>query len=65
MSVDGPERVEDAADSNSYLAGSQALDALDRLVMSTESFFHPSNSGPWSLSVSKFLPACHYAHVMS
>ncbi|KAF8998336.1 hypothetical protein BDZ89DRAFT_1105652 [Hymenopellis radicata] len=28
-----------------YLAGSRALDSLARLIASTESFFHPSNSG--------------------
>ncbi|TDL28791.1 hypothetical protein BD410DRAFT_863415 [Rickenella mellea] len=38
-----------------YLAGSQALDSLDRLITSTESFFHPSNSGPWSLNLALFL----------
>lgn len=35
-----------------YMAGSKALDSLDRLITSTESFFHPSNSGPWTLAVS-------------
>lgn len=34
-----------------YLAGSKALDTLDRLITSTESFFHPSNSGQWSITV--------------
>lgn len=34
-----------------YIAGSKALDSLDRLITSTESFFHPSNSGPWSATV--------------
>ena len=34
-----------------FIAGSKALDFLDRLITSTESFFHPSNSGPWTLSV--------------
>ncbi|KAG6832246.1 hypothetical protein H0H92_004211 [Tricholoma furcatifolium] len=31
-----------------YLAGSKALDSLARLIASTESFFHPSNSGAWT-----------------
>lgn len=34
-----------------YLAGSRALDSLERLLTSTESFFHPSNSGSWSQPV--------------
>ncbi|KAF5384731.1 hypothetical protein D9757_006213 [Collybiopsis confluens] len=38
-----------------YLAGSKALDTLDRLITSTESFFHPSNSGQWSLTLTTFL----------
>ena len=35
-----------------YLAGSKALDSLARLIASTESFFHPSNSGTWTEDVS-------------
>jgi proteasome activator subunit 4 len=34
-----------------YIAGSKALDSLDRLITSIESFFHPSNTGMWTLSV--------------
>ena len=34
-----------------YLAGSRALDSLARLIVSTESFFHPSNSGTWTADV--------------
>lgn len=34
-----------------YLAGSRALDSLTRLIASTESFFHPSNSGAWTADV--------------
>jgi Proteasome-substrate-size regulator, mid region len=37
-----------------YLAGSKALDGLARLVASTESFFHPSNSGTWTVDVGIF-----------
>lgn len=33
------------------LAGSKALDSLARLIASTESFFHPSNSGNWTADV--------------
>lgn len=36
------------------LGGSKALDSLARLIASTESFFHPSNSGPWTNDVSYF-----------
>ena len=35
-----------------YLAGSKALDSFARLIASTESFFHPSNSGSWTEDVS-------------
>lgn len=34
-----------------YLAGSKALDSLARLIMSTESFFHPNNAGSWTTDV--------------
>lgn len=36
---------------STYLAGSKALDSLARLIASTESFFHPSNSGAWTSDV--------------
>lgn len=36
---------------HTYLAGSKALDSLARLIASTESFFHPSNSGNWTADV--------------
>ncbi|RDB28522.1 Proteasome activator complex subunit 4 [Hypsizygus marmoreus] len=39
----------------SYLAGSKALDSLARLIASTESFFHPSNSGAWTNDLSAFI----------
>lgn len=35
-----------------YLGGSIALDSLARMIASTESFFHPSNSGSWTNDVS-------------
>ncbi|XP_006454756.1 hypothetical protein AGABI2DRAFT_215246, partial [Agaricus bisporus var. bisporus H97] len=38
-----------------YLAGSKALDSLARLIASTESFFHPSNSGTWTQDLSAFI----------
>lgn len=34
-----------------YIAGSKAVESLDRLITSIESFFHPSNTGQWTLSV--------------
>lgn len=34
-----------------YIVGSKAVDSLDRLITSTESFFHPSNSGYWTTGV--------------
>ena len=38
-----------------YLAGSKALESLARLIASTESFFHPSNSGAWTSDVCEFV----------
>ncbi|KAL4243149.1 BLM10 family protein [Abortiporus biennis] len=56
MSVDGPIRdEEDGTSEDGYLAGSRALDSLDKLITSTESFFHPSNSGPWTLHLTNFM----------
>ncbi|KAJ7169566.1 hypothetical protein C8R46DRAFT_1162360 [Mycena filopes] len=34
-----------------YLAGSKALESLSQIIASTESFFHPSNSGPFTADV--------------
>ncbi|EIW86450.1 hypothetical protein CONPUDRAFT_78796 [Coniophora puteana RWD-64-598 SS2] len=62
MAVDGPVRGESAASSSSeasgqvgYRAGSKALDSLDKLITSLESFFHPSNHGHWSMILTNFL----------
>jgi hypothetical protein len=56
MAVDGPIREDTATPSGSkqagFVAGSKALDSLDKLLTSTESFFHPSNFGPWAIIVS-------------
>ncbi|KAF9535513.1 hypothetical protein CPB83DRAFT_841889 [Crepidotus variabilis] len=38
-----------------YLGGSKALDSLARMIASTESFFHPSNSGSWTADLSAFI----------
>lgn len=52
MSLDSPVRGENLSDPNAgCLAGSQALDSLDKLVTSTESYFHPSNAGHWTVAV--------------
>ncbi|KAK7058314.1 Proteasome activator BLM10 [Paramarasmius palmivorus] len=60
MSVDGP--VKDSAastpaepDERSYAGGSRAVDSLDRLITSIESYFHPSNHGLWTLGLTSFL----------
>ncbi|RPD81724.1 hypothetical protein L226DRAFT_527984 [Lentinus tigrinus ALCF2SS1-7] len=37
------------------LAGCKALDALVKLIASTESFFHPTNSGNWTNDLSAFV----------
>ncbi|KIK71342.1 hypothetical protein GYMLUDRAFT_33493 [Collybiopsis luxurians FD-317 M1] len=60
ISTDGPAREPSSQDGalsqqTGYLAGSKALDTLDRLITSTESFFHPSNSGQWSLMLTTFM----------
>jgi proteasome activator subunit 4 len=62
MAIDGPVRTELTQGEGKlpprqagYLAGSKAMESLDKFVTSTESFFHPSNSGIWSLSVRQLL----------
>lgn len=57
MALDGPIRDGDDASTQQigYLAGSRALDSLDRMITSTESYFHPSNAGHWTFLVSLFL----------
>ncbi|KAJ7785950.1 hypothetical protein B0H16DRAFT_1488659 [Mycena metata] len=64
MSVDGPARTSPTstppadgrlAPPMGFVAGSKALDTLDRLITSTESFFHPSNSGPYTIALTSFL----------
>ncbi|KAF9452549.1 hypothetical protein P691DRAFT_696832 [Macrolepiota fuliginosa MF-IS2] len=65
MSVDGEVRISTPVhrqDGNlpkqsGYIAGSRALDSLDKLITCTESFFHPSNSGPWTTLLTTFV---HY-----
>ena len=57
MTLDGPIREADSHNTSpsseltGFLAGSRALDALDKLITSTESYFHPSNAGHWTFSV--------------
>ncbi|KAI0034951.1 hypothetical protein K488DRAFT_76958 [Vararia minispora EC-137] len=38
-----------------YTGGSKALDSLVKLIASTESFFHPSNSGAWTSDLTAFI----------
>ncbi|KAF8807254.1 hypothetical protein BYT27DRAFT_7189352 [Phlegmacium glaucopus] len=38
-----------------YIGGSKAVETLDQLITSIESFFHPSNTGQWTLSLTTFL----------
>lgn len=61
MFLDGPIRsetqanVDESAQQSGFLAGSHALDSLDKLITSTESYFHPSNYGHWTLAASSFI----------
>ncbi|KAG2062138.1 hypothetical protein BDR06DRAFT_978583 [Suillus hirtellus] len=62
MALDGPIRGDSASTPGSpnsqpmgYLAGSKALDSLGKLITSTESFFHPSNSGHWTFTLTNLL----------
>ncbi|KIJ68675.1 hypothetical protein HYDPIDRAFT_106916 [Hydnomerulius pinastri MD-312] len=62
MAIDSPVRGDSATATpasqgglTGYLAGSKAMDSLDRLITSTESFFHPSNSGPYTMLLTNFL----------
>ncbi|KAF9535499.1 hypothetical protein CPB83DRAFT_841859 [Crepidotus variabilis] len=62
MSVDGNARDANPAaptgnlsQQKGYLAGSRALDSLDRMMTSFESYFHPSNTGPWTIALTTFL----------
>lgn len=55
MCADGRERDNEAASEEKaetgFVGGSRALDSLAKIITSAESFFHPSNSGHWTLSV--------------
>jgi proteasome activator subunit 4 len=44
----------------SYIGGSKALDSLVKLIASTESFFHPSNSGAWTADLTAFIKHVAY-----
>ncbi|KAF8527908.1 ARM repeat-containing protein [Hysterangium stoloniferum] len=63
MSVDGPPRVIQSQNNEGglenglkrFLAGSRGLDTLERLITSTETYFHPSNAGIWTLCLTTFL----------
>lgn len=43
--------------SEEYNPKSSSLAHLYDLIQATESFFHPSNSGPWSYALALFLQA--------
>jgi hypothetical protein len=59
MSIDEVEETRNSRKDDTS-GGSRALADLGRVIMSTESYFHPSNSGPWTLSVgSKILDIKH------
>ncbi|KAJ7630634.1 hypothetical protein FB45DRAFT_1027837 [Roridomyces roridus] len=43
-----------------YLAGCKALESLSQIIASTESFFHPSNSGPFTNDLAAFIKQIAY-----
>lgn len=49
---------------STYLGGSRALDSLARMIASTESFFHPSNSGSWTNDVRLGSTVVLYANLL-
>ncbi|TDL28808.1 ARM repeat-containing protein [Rickenella mellea] len=53
--IASPLQVNGTSATVTYLAGSKALDSLSRLIISTESFFHPNNSGTWTADLSAFI----------
>ncbi|KAF7306621.1 hypothetical protein MIND_00453500 [Mycena indigotica] len=65
MAVDGPVRESSAPTPRAggakliqpvgFVAGSKALDTLDRIITSLETFFHPSNSGSYTIALTSFL----------
>ncbi|CAK5268900.1 unnamed protein product [Mycena citricolor] len=58
MAVDGDARDHGGLEGGAtagFVAGSQALDTLDRLLTSVETYFHPSNSGPYTVVLTSFL----------
>jgi proteasome activator subunit 4 len=56
--LDGPSRQDSFLSLKSYVGGSKALDSLVKLIASTESFFHPSNSGLGPLMYVYHLVSC-------
>lgn len=38
-----------------FIAGSRALDAFVRFLQATETYFHPSNLGPWQYALNAFV----------
>lgn len=61
IAQDGPVREQDS--SAGFVAGSRALDSLDKLITSVESFFHPSNAGQWTLIVSLCIPSSQNLYI--
>lgn len=62
MSTDGPVRLDTSGEADElfsskigYIAGSKALESLDKIITSTETFFHPSNAGAWTKFLCMFL----------
>nr|GAT49743.1 membrane protein [Mycena chlorophos] len=43
-----------------YLAGSKALEALSHVIASLENFFHPSNSGNFTVDLAAFIKSIAY-----
>ena len=66
MSVDGPilnSKANTPTDDShvgemAFLAGSKALHSLDTIITSTETYFHPSNHGTWTVNVLSIHSQC-------
>jgi proteasome activator subunit 4 len=48
-------KAANGSERKAYVGGSRALDSLLKFVNATETFFHPSNYGGWTIALTRFL----------